>query len=254
MDLTRLKPKSVDDPEYCRGYLPHIDCSTVQFITFRLADSLPKGALEKWRAELGHLPDSKRKIEEYRRVEAYVDRGLGDCVLLDPIAAGMVEAGIVAKHQEAYDLLAWVVMPNHVHFLARVLPCATLDSIIRELKGRSSRAINLLRNQSGTLWSREFFDRFMRNGDHLRSTAAYIHRNPVKAGLCLEALDFSFSSFRRVTDYDNCGFLVPQNLACTFVEESRTKWESVREACRLKSAVQIRKLFQPGGSEVRFHG
>lgn len=46
------------------------------------------------------------------------------------------------------------------------------------------------------VWMREYWDRFIRDDAHLRATIDYIHRNPVKAGLCREPSDWPWSSAR----------------------------------------------------------
>lgn len=69
MDFKRVKRKSADEAWHCRGHLPRANVASVQFITFRLADSLPSDALARWKAELRFLPAGKRKLEIYRRAE-----------------------------------------------------------------------------------------------------------------------------------------------------------------------------------------
>ena len=107
---------------YTRGYLPHFDAgSTTQVVTFRLADSLPAEVLEAWITELERLPAEKRDPEVRRRIDAYIDRGLGECVLWQPAVAAIVEQALLHFHDVRYQLIAWVVMPNHVHALFRPL-------------------------------------------------------------------------------------------------------------------------------------
>ena len=49
----------------------------------------------------------------------------------------------------------------------------------------------------GTFWEADYFDRYMRNEDHLMRTIEYIESNPVKAGLVKEAFDWPWSSASR---------------------------------------------------------
>jgi hypothetical protein len=63
-----------------RGYLPHFDSSgTTQFVTFRLADSMPQSILQRWRDELerGDVTD----VDFRKRIESFLDQNLGSCVL-----------------------------------------------------------------------------------------------------------------------------------------------------------------------------
>ncbi|MBV9242928.1 MAG: hypothetical protein JO314_13065 [Acidobacteria bacterium] len=73
-----------------RGYLPHIDDrSLVQFITFRLADSMPQNVLEKWREDLenGTISDANFR----RRIETYLDQNYGSCALRNHAIGVMVQ-------------------------------------------------------------------------------------------------------------------------------------------------------------------
>ena len=100
-----------------RGYLPHRDePGLTQFVTFRLADSFPESLRSEWE----HL--WKIEDDQYRRaeLEAYLDKGRGECHLRKPEIAKLVEDAVRFFHGERYDLRAWVVMPNHVHALFKV--------------------------------------------------------------------------------------------------------------------------------------
>lgn len=58
--------------------------------------------------------------EQRIKLEEYLDRGLGECFLRDPRIATLVEQAICFHHGRRFELLAWVVMPNHVHSLVQV--------------------------------------------------------------------------------------------------------------------------------------
>ena len=60
----------------------------------------------------------------------------------------------------------------------------------------TGREINRESGKVGPFWARDYFDRFMRDEDHLARTLQYVEANPVKAGLVTEAADWLFSSAR----------------------------------------------------------
>jgi hypothetical protein len=69
-----------------RGYLPHLDRpGLIQTITFRLADSLPKEALERWSREIEKFPESDQKNEIRQRIQYFIDQGYGSCYLRVPL-------------------------------------------------------------------------------------------------------------------------------------------------------------------------
>ncbi len=70
------------------GYLPHRDePGVIQFVTFRLADALPSALRSEWEALLKIADDRKRCIE----LEAYLDKGRGECHLRRSDIAEVVE-------------------------------------------------------------------------------------------------------------------------------------------------------------------
>src|SRR5437870_2630266 len=100
-----------------RGYLPHRDePGLIQFVTFRLVDSFPESLRSEWE-HLWKIEDEReRRIE----LEAYLDRGRGDCHLRRPEIAALVETAILLVNGTRHELRAWVIMSNHVHALFRV--------------------------------------------------------------------------------------------------------------------------------------
>jgi REP element-mobilizing transposase RayT len=180
---------------HSRGYLPHWDVpNIIQSITFRLADSLP--ASHELGRELDEGPDTPAARQE--RLEALLNAGRGSCALRDPRTAGVVEYELLHFDGERYRLLAWVVMPNHVHVLIEVAEGHALSRIVQSWKTRTAFACNRLLGRAGRFWEPEYFDRQIRNERHLGNVVRYIHSNPVLAGLVQEPQQWPYSSARRV--------------------------------------------------------
>ncbi len=186
---------------YSRGYLPHRDqIGLLQFVTFRLADSLPQERLRHLEEEITRLPTDTRDFERRKRIEQWLDSGLGCCALQHPQVAKIVEQALLHFDGARYRLLAWCIMPNHVHALLQ--PEHPLARIVQSWKSYTGRRAlaHLAELELGVprsqFWMREYWDRFIRDENHLRRTIAYIHENPVKAGLCLQPGDWRWSSAR----------------------------------------------------------
>jgi REP element-mobilizing transposase RayT len=64
-----------------------------------------------------------------------------------------------------------------------LLPEQSLPNVMRLIKGRSARAINMMRGRSGSLWQRESFDHILRREEDLFKKMEYVANNPVRAGL-----------------------------------------------------------------------
>ena len=91
--------------------------------------------------------------------------------------------------RQAAHSLAWVVMPDHLHWLVQ-LADMPLSQIVLQLKSRSAIAINKARNASGRVWQKGFHDHALRKEEELTTTARYIVANPLRAGLVKHIGDY----------------------------------------------------------------
>jgi len=185
---------------HSRGYLPHFDGREIpQFITCRLADSVPRPVLERLKREL-NLENSKAdQITLQRRIEKYLDQGYGEALLKGRVAQ-LVENDLLSFDGRSFRLIAWVVMPNHIHFLTTRFEGVTLSAIMQSFKSLTAHKVNNVLLRGGRLWMPDYFDRYIRNADHFVKTIRYIESNPVKARLCKRAEDWPFGSARRRID------------------------------------------------------
>ncbi len=175
----------IRDPRYwhSRGYLPHFDADGfTQFITFRLADSMPQNVLAKWRLEReqNEITDADFR----RRVEYYLDQNYGACELRDKRIALVLQDTLLKWDGERYQLIAWVIMPNHAHILLTPMRGVKVCDIMHSIKSYTAHEANKILNRKGRFWSKEYFDRYIRDYRHFASTITYIENNPVKARLC----------------------------------------------------------------------
>lgn len=183
------------DGWHSRGYLPHFDGGEIpQVITFRLHDSLPQVLLEQWRQVLAQCPEKDAETEMRQRIEEHLDRGAGSAYLKDQHIAAMMQNALLHFDAIRYRLSAWVVMPNHVHFLATPLEGYTLSRIMHALKSYTAHEANKVLCRSGLFWQHEYFDRYIRDAKHFAAAKIYIENNPVKAGLCRLPEEWPFSS------------------------------------------------------------
>ena len=187
--------RSQPTPWRSRGYLPHFDQpDSVQALTFRLADSLPREFLDRCAEELAALPATERQVEREKRIAALLDRGVGKCHLRDPRVAEIVERALLHFDAERYRLLCWCIMPNHVHTMIEVFPDRPLEKVLHSWKSFTSVEANRVLNRKGTFWQREYHDRFIRDVDHYKWARRYIEGNPVKAGLVADPKEWRWSS------------------------------------------------------------
>lgn len=196
--------------EFYRRYLPHWHPKNATFfVTFRLAGSLPRVVIDQIREEfeqaaeaLFSRPPVQRTPERHRayrlafaRLEKALLASRSPRWLADPRIAAVVQKELHALDSQQYHLLAYCLMPNHVHLLVDMtgIPAppprkdgtqyTALTQALWLLKGRTGYACNQILGRKGRFWSREFYDHVVRDEAELARVTAYIIHNPVKAGL-----------------------------------------------------------------------
>src|SRR5438034_6723904 len=160
-------------------HLPHWRQEGATYVvTFRLNDSLPQVKLDElkqvrrqWEQQHavgrfckpsgigGRFAKSSandQQLEELshetmRRVDGWLDQGMGSCRLKEPAAANVVVEAMGHFDGERYELDAYVVMPNHVHAIVRPLLWQEepLERILQSWKRQAAREINRLLGLEG---------------------------------------------------------------------------------------------------------
>ncbi len=186
--------------------LPHWQQEqTCVFVTFRLYDSLPQHLRDvythekrMWLLRRGWPEDmqetdllSRLSVREKRQFQRYgssryqraLDKGGGECHLIDPTNRKMFTNSLHHHAGHAYLLGDYVVMPNHVHVLVQPLPGEDVQKRLGGVRRYTARLINRRLHRTGAFWMPEPFDHLVRSRSYFRRYRQYIRLNPVRAGL-----------------------------------------------------------------------
>jgi len=176
-------------------HLPHwTQAGCTYFVTFRLADSIPKDKLLQWEAELRAWilkhpePGTAEQDAEFNelfaeRFHRWLDDGHGECWLGRAENSAVVEEALRFFDGQRYWLGNFVVMPNHVHVLVRPIGEHSLSEVLHSWKSFTAKKITGVIGHSGTVWQEESFDNIVRDQIALEKFTAYIKENPRKARL-----------------------------------------------------------------------
>jgi len=85
----------------------------------------------------------------------------------------------------AVETLAFVVMPDHVHWMAQLRDGASLGDVVRRFKARVSIVLG------SRVWQRGFHDHALRSDEDVPGIARYVVANPVRAGLVGRVGDYA---------------------------------------------------------------
>ena len=111
------------------------------------------------------------------------------------------------RKEDRADVLAYVVMPDHLHAIVRPRGEATVGKVMAFLKRVAGNALRQ-RGLNGPIWEARFYDRLIRDEDEFWNAVRYIHENPVKAGACERPEEWIWSTANPAAESDLGGVLV----------------------------------------------
>jgi len=179
-----------------RSRLPHWHSDEAPyFVTFNLVETMPAEFRERLKierrvriAELERLKQRATASEVHaidrmmrERAEEYLDSGVGECWLKRTSIAELVVNALMHFDDQRYRLLAWCVMPNHVHVVFNT--DNRIDRVLNSWKSFTSKEANRLLGRAGSFWQQDYFDRTIRNRSDFDRTVRYVLENPVRSGL-----------------------------------------------------------------------
>lgn len=95
------------------------------------------------------------------------------------------EAGIV-------ESLAYVIMPDHVHWLFALCDGHKLSTVMQSFKSYTGKLIAQSHEYSnGSVWQAGYHDHAVRREEDIRDLARYVVANPLRAGLVEKIGDYS---------------------------------------------------------------
>jgi putative transposase len=98
------------------------------------------------------------------------------------------------QRQGAFQLHAFVVMPEHVHLLITPAPDKTLERDVQLIKGGYSHEFGMHFGLRKEVWQRGFTDHRIRDAKDFEQHRGYIHQNPVKRGLVENPAEYRYCS------------------------------------------------------------
>jgi putative transposase len=196
--------RSITTLRFTRRNLPHWEVEGGRyFVTVHCADSLPREAvlrIDEIRSAITKIPPQSPQFEALQRqlfatAEKYLDAGHGHCILRKAGAAGVVVSELEELAAWDVDVPHHTIMPNHWHalFCPGAECTRSVSEIMKRIKGRSACGIRHVAGGRGPVWQREWFDRWIRDDAEWERTVAYIHANPVKAGLARHWTQYPWS-------------------------------------------------------------
>lgn len=100
----------------------------------------------------------------------------------------------------AIELIASVVMPDHIHVLFRITDASELAKIMQRFRGRTSQLVNQQLRRTGPVWQRGYFERRLRLDEPLAPILHYMWHNPTPPGTRFRCRTDTWDWFRTTID------------------------------------------------------
>lgn len=152
---------------------------------------------------------------------------------------------LLQETSEMFDLRvsAYCLMSNHYHLLVQT-PLANLSRAMRHVNGVYTQRYNRQRNIDGQLFRGRYKSVLVEEDSHLLELLRYIHRNPVRAGMCKSVKDYTWSShLGYVYDTKKWEWLHKEFMFGMFSEDLSTAKKEYRKFVLCKDSPNILDFF-----------
>ena len=104
--------------------------------------------------------------------------------------------GLIEEKDKLVDIVAYSLMPTHIHFILKQLDDAGISRFMSNLLNSYTRYFNLTHGRKGPLWQGRFMSILVERDSQLLHLTRYVHLNPTTAGIVNRPEDWSYSSYR----------------------------------------------------------
>ena len=199
-----------------KRHLPHIQPPDgIIFITFRLANSLPKNVIDQLKFDYKSLVKLSKNNKQHKKIydkkihelinryDMYLHKtSKGPFYLRKKEIADLVCNTMKYNDTKMYDLISYCVMPNHVHILFQpneisIEEYVPISNIMHSIKSFTANRANQILGRKGQFWEHESFDRYSRSDEDTIKIIRYILDNPVVAGLVSKRENWPWSYVKK---------------------------------------------------------
>ena len=116
----------------------------------------------------------------------------------------------IDTREKTVELISYVLMPNHFHFLLKQVSEEGIKSFVRNFQISYTRYFNTQHKRKGPLWESRFKSVLVENDEQLQHLIRYLHLNPATARLVNHPEDWKFSSYKEYLSEINDNSIICQ--------------------------------------------
>jgi len=103
---------------------------------------------------------------------------------------GRVVVNTLKSESNRAMTLAYVLMPDHLHWLVQLLTDITPGEVMQSVKSVSSHRVNRGVSRKGPVWQARYHEHAVRRDEDIRALARYIIANPLRENLVQDIGDY----------------------------------------------------------------
>ena len=167
------------------------------------------------------MPRKPRVFIEGGIYHVYCRTSRGEAVFVDEAeAAAFVDVFQRVKDRDGLVLFAWALMSNHYHLALRTAEVPLWRSMA-SIQGLTTKGFNRRRRVYGPLWQGRYKARIVEDEMYLHQLLAYVHLNPVRAGLVQDPAEYRWSGHREVVGRGGPGLVDVDEVLVMFADNRR---------------------------------
>lgn len=167
------------------------------------------------------MPRKPRVFIEGGVYHVYCRASRGEAVFADDAEAEeFISIVQRIKERDGLVVLAWILMSNHYHVALRTAEVPLWRSMA-SIQGLTTKGFNRRHRVNGPLWQSRYRARFVEDDSYLRQLLAYIHLNPVSAGLVNDPVKYRWNGHREIVGREDFGIVDLDEVLMMFDENRR---------------------------------
>lgn len=141
-----------------------------------------------------------------------------------------------------FAIISYCLMPNHVHLIVKQNDGYAPVKFISSIHTSYAIVFNKKYKTVGHLFQDRFKQKIIEDDDYMINLIAYVHLNPVKAGLCNFLKEYRWSSYMEYARAD--GVTDSKNICDrSFIEEYGIKGKTFEEFIRMAGNISEEDAF-----------
>lgn len=139
---------------------------------------------------------------------------------------------------------AYALLENEVHILATPKDAEGASSLMKHLSQRYVQYVNQTYARTGSLWEGRFRSSLLQGADYILACYRYIEQAPVRAGVCSQARQYAWSSYRCNAEGKSNALITPHKLYQKLASDAAERNLAYRALCKTPLPTPMQEILR----------